>query len=284
MKQLILLTALVFGSLTAYSQNDSVRVQLDDGTMSTLESQLSRDSEEPSALKATREYSAQQLERKKFDEDRWREVVGGRNYADTRTRKRSHQQGESRSQSEGASGPRVRDEAEDDPARYDYDDEASSVNVGWLGPVAQLIFYGIIIAIIALIIVQVLRNVSLKANPKKPATPSSGADEIHDITTLDTDDLILKAHNARDYKLAIRLYFLDLLKKLNENGMIEWTKDKTNRDYLSELFSKQYYFNEVRRLTLAYERVWYGEHVPTEEGYHELRSEFRTIQQKFQAP
>jgi hypothetical protein len=78
----------------------------------------------------------------------------------------------------------------------------------------------------------------------------------------------------------VRLYFLDLLKKLNENGVIVWTKDKTNRDYLSELFSKQFHFDEIRRLTLAYERVWYGEHIPTEESYRELRNDFQQTNQK----
>ena len=71
-----------------------------------------------------------------------------------------------------------------------------------------------------------------------------------------------------------------LLKKLNEEGFIVWKKDKTNRDYLTELFSKPNYFEEVRRLTLAYEQIWYGDHTLPVESYQKLITEFKSIDQK----
>ena len=234
----------------------------------------------PSALPASRNYASEKIEVRKFDEKKWREIVESRNYNDTRARKPQQDQNAGQADSGQKSGSRALDE--DDQGGYDYDTE-EGINLGWMGPVGQIIFYVAIAAIIAVILLQIIRNTSFKSNPRRTSTSTNDADNIHDISELDTEDLIQKAHNARDYKLAIRLYFLDLLKKLNENGQIVWTKDKTNRDYLSELFTKQYYFNEVRRLTLAYERVWYGEHIPTEERYHELRNEFQVINQKFKA-
>lgn len=235
--------------------------------------------DDPATLPATQEYAAEKIEVRKFDTQRWREVVGGQQYNDARRRQAQPEQRGGASSGRG-SGRRQTGNEEDDGW---YSDEDAGVNIGWLGPLSQIFFYGVIAAIIILILYQIARNVSLRPNPKKPADASRSPDEVHDITELDTENLIQQAHASGNYKLAIRLYFLHLLKKLNENGSIAWTKDKTNRDYLSELFSKQYYFDEVRKLTLAYERVWYGEHVPTAETYQELSSEFKSIDQKLNA-
>lgn len=285
MRRLALLVGLFLAAGVVRGQLvDSVSVELEDGTRTSLESRL-QGIQNPSTLPATREYAAEKIEIRKFDQKKWREIVKASDYADTRTRKNPQdQQTGGQGQSGGGSGPRMQDGDDDDQGRYEYDtEEDSGIDVSWLGPLGSIIFYAAIAVIIGVILLQIIRNTSFRSNPKKPSTSLNSAEDIHDISELDTEHLIQKAHNAQDYKLAIRLYFLDLLKKLNENGVIVWTKDKTNRDYLSEIFSKQYYFDEVRRLTLAYERVWYGEHIPTEEGYHALRNEFQEIDQKVKA-
>lgn len=270
-------------SLDSLLESDAVVITPEDMEASELQ-QVSTD---PSTLPSTRRYAAEDIKVRKFDPKRWREVVGGHNYTDTRKRKKppekqAQQRKEESESSNGEPGPRWRSSDNDDGGDYDeaYDGGDSSVNLGWLGPIMQIVFYGVIAAIIGLILYLIARNVSYRSNPKKAADKSKNPDEIHDIMELDTEGLIRNAHQAGNYKLAIRLYFLHLLKKLNENGIIVWTKDKTNRDYLSELFSKQYYFDEVRKLTLAYERVWYGEHIPTAETYETLSSEFKAIDQK----
>jgi hypothetical protein len=277
MKRLALLVWLFHAAGAVHGQfNDTISVKLEDGTDVSPPSQQPRTN--PATLPASRDYASEKIEIRKFDEDKWREIVESRNYTESRTRKPRQDQEPGQVDSDQRSGPRALHE--DDEDRYDYDTE-DSINLGWLGPLGQIIFYAAIAAIIVVILLQIVRNTSFKSNPVRTSASEHNADNIRDIAELDTEDLIQKAHNARDYKLAIRLYFLDLLKKLNENGKIAWTKDKTNRDYLSELFSKQYYFDEIRTLTLAYERVWYGEHIPTEEHYQELRSEFQVIKQKF---
>ena len=81
----------------------------------------------------------------------------------------------------------------------------------------------------------------------------------------------------------VRIYFLGLLKKLNEGGLIVWKKDKTNRDYLAELFSKEDFFDEVKKVTLAYEQVWYGDHSLSVELYHQLMEEFKAIDSRLNA-
>jgi hypothetical protein len=242
MKRLALLVWLFHAAGAVHGQfNDTISVKLEDGTDVSPPSQQPRTN--PATLPASRDYASEKIEIRKFDEDKWREIVESRNYTESRTRKPRQDQEPGQVDSDQRSGPRALHE--DDEDRYDYDTE-SSINLGWLGPLGQIIFYAAIAAIIVVILLQIVRNTSFKSNPVRTSASEHNADNIRDIAELDTEDLIQKAHNARDYKLAIRLYFLDLLKKLNENGKIAWTKDKTNRDYLSELFSKQYYFDEIR--------------------------------------
>lgn len=281
---------LVVGTLQAQSFDSLLEASPAVITPEDMESLVSEQvSTDPSTLPSTREYASEDIKVRKFDPKRWREVIGGHNYNDTRKRKKPpekrEQQGKESESSDQEAGPRRRAGDSDDAEDYDeaYDGGDPSVDLGWLGPVTQIVFYGVIAAVIILILYQIARNISYRSNPKKAADKSKSPDEVNDITELDTEGLIRNAHLAGNYKLAIRLYFLHLLKKLNENGVIVWTKDKTNRDYLSELFSKQYYFDEVRKLTLAYERVWYGEHIPTAETYEALSSEFKAIDQKLNA-
>ncbi len=284
MKRLILLIGLLL-PFAVYSQDytDSIQIVDSDGEILTLNP--SSQPKDPAALKATRDYSAEKIEVRKFDEAKWKKIVDSHDYTESEKKKKQQDQSTRPSDSGHGQRPRMKEgNSGDDGYDRDYEDEASTnTNLSWLGPLGQILFYAIIGAIIVMIIVQVVRSTSFKSNPKRTPVAANTADDVHDISELDTENLIQKAHNARDYKLAIRLYFLDLLKTLNENGTITWTKDKTNRDYLSELFSKQYYFTEMRRLTLAYERVWYGEHTPTEQSYGELRSEFQEISQKFKS-
>jgi hypothetical protein len=283
MRACILMCCLLLAAGILKGQSlDSTFVELEDGSVVPLSSTLQAE-KSPSTLKATKEYSSEPIQVKKFDQKKWREIVNKHDYSDTRTKKDPRQGGTDKTGKTGEPGSTRAGDDDSEEERYDYDDEGSTIDLSWLGPIGQIIFYLAIGAIIVMILLQVIRNTSWKPNPKRTSPDTSGADHVHDITELDTESLIQKAHLAGNFKLAIRLYFLDLLKKLNENGVIVWTKDKTNNDYLSELFSKQYYFDEVRRLTLAYERVWYGEHLPTEERYHALRNEFHEINQKFKA-
>jgi hypothetical protein len=273
---LILVCALGMG-ITANAQYNSPSIQAAE-TEPSVESTLEQRPVDPSTLNTTREYSSERLNVRKFDQERWRKITGNHEYNDPPKKKKSSTgtDGEHSESNQRDAGD------DDDDAEYETD-SLPAFNLGWLSPVFQYIFYGIIAAVIITILYQIFRNTSFKAKPKKPSTSTANTEDVTDINDLDTDSLLQQAHLAGNYKLAIRLYFLHLLKKLNENGTIVWAKDKTNRDYLSELFSKQFYFDEIRKLTLAYERVWYGEHTPTPETYEQLSSEFRSIDQKLKS-
>ena len=93
------------------------------------------------------------------------------------------------------------------------------------------------------------------------------------IKEADLDSLIKEAINEKDYRLAIRYYYLKTLKKLIDNELIEWHPDKTNRDYVNELRAKDLK-GMFRHLTFIYDYVWYGKFTPAEEDFAEIKNDF----------
>jgi hypothetical protein len=78
-----------------------------------------------------------------------------------------------------------------------------------------------------------------------------------DIHAMDFDALIAAAVNAGDYRWAIRLHYLRLLKQLTDRGMIGWKPEKTNHDYLHEL-KRTDLRGEFAAIITLFEYAWYG--------------------------
>lgn len=76
-----------------------------------------------------------------------------------------------------------------------------------------------------------------------------------DIHAIPYTDEIDSATQNKQYRRAIRLYYLRSLKALSDKEMIQWKPGKTNREYLVELGGR----NDFRDITRWYEYVWYGE-------------------------
>lgn len=66
-----------------------------------------------------------------------------------------------------------------------------------------------------------------------------------------------KAIQKKNFRLATRLMFLNLLKELSDRHIIKYQQDRTNFDYLMQLHGSKYY-EDFFRLTRNYEYAWYG--------------------------
>ena len=73
----------------------------------------------------------------------------------------------------------------------------------------------------------------------------------------DYNKLIIQSITNKNYRLAIRYHYLQTLQKLSAKGTIQFTADKTNYQYVKELYGKPYR-DEFASLTLKYEYAWYG--------------------------
>ena len=203
----------------------------------------------------------------------WEEVVGSTDYSEKRVEKKKPKsaQGQDGSQSSDRRANGRENDADDS--------DGFSLNLNL--PFAEYIVYAVVGAVIIFILFLVIKNISFRSGRKpvtKEVTPA--APVIENIQALETDRLLEEAIASGNYRLAVRLCFLGMLKSLDEQGVIVWKKDKTNRDYLSELYTRKHHYEDIRRLTLDYEQVWYGEHDLSRSSYEEVINAFRSMLEK----
>lgn len=137
--------------------------------------------------------------------------------------------------------------------------------------------------IVALVVVFVVW-LFLKLNPgatifkskQQPGVFFTEEEEI--IKTKDIRKLIQKAIQNKDYRLAVRYYYLLILKKLTEAEVIEYEFDKTNTDYISEISSKKLN-HQFAKVTVLYDYIWYGSFSVSEEDYNKAQRTFTALEQ-----
>ena len=97
------------------------------------------------------------------------------------------------------------------------------------------------------------------------------------IKTKDIKKLIQKALENKDYRLAVRYYYLLILKKLSNAHIIEYEFDKTNTDYIAEITSEKIN-GEFRKATTLYDYIWYGSFAVTETDYNIAQNIFNKLE------
>ncbi len=125
------------------------------------------------------------------------------------------------------------------------------------------------------VLVWFLASSNVKLFRKKPVSVSKSEDNIitENIFGINYSGEIYKAINAENYRLAIRLMYLHLLKDLSETGIIQYKQERTNNDYVMQLYSTPYY-KSFFQLTRNFEYAWYGQ--------FQIKIEvFKTIQANF---
>ena len=95
------------------------------------------------------------------------------------------------------------------------------------------------------------------------------AENIHEV---DFATRLAEAEAAGNWRLAVRLGYLQLLKTLADGGLINWQPDKTNRAYLAELPATGPLRPAFREATQQFEYVWYGELALTAPLYAQVRA------------
>lgn len=92
----------------------------------------------------------------------------------------------------------------------------------------------------------------------------------------DLDRFLREAIAKNDYKAAVRLYFLSIIKEMALKEMIHWKKDKTNGHYLSELYKKPLY-EPFRNIVRIFEYAWYSEMNFEQQHYNQVQPEFKSF-------
>ena len=142
-------------------------------------------------------------------------------------------------------------------------------------PWFQTVLWVVILAVFAIGLAIYLSGSNVGLFRKKNVkTINAGEDEItEDIFAINYQKEIDKAAAQGNYRLAIRLMFLRLLKNMSEKSIIRYKQDKTNLDYLLELHPTNYY-THFFRITRNYEYSWYGQFNVSEGAYKIIRNDF----------
>lgn len=118
------------------------------------------------------------------------------------------------------------------------------------------------------------KNLTETTNTKKHYVKLISEEEL--ITKANLTQLITKAIEAKNYRLAIRYQYINLIKKLKEKEIITWQQQKTNEDYSKEI-SNIPLKNKFNKLTHLYDFIWFGNFKITENAYQKTKLDFEKI-------
>lgn len=153
------------------------------------------------------------------------------------------------------------------------DSEPSFINQVFSNAVLKAILWVIAAAFVVLILVQLYNNkVFFKSSNRLAAVEEDALPADEDLQSEGYDLLLQKAISVKDYRLAVRYYFLKTLKKLNDQELIHFSREKTNSRYVQEL--PVTLRNPFSRLLLNYEYVWYGKFPLSETQFDHIAQEF----------
>lgn len=94
------------------------------------------------------------------------------------------------------------------------------------------------------------------------------------IRSSDLPALLQQAISDQNYRVAVRYYYLLLLKRMDEAKLILWEHQKTNEDFINEISSTDLKdsFSENTRL---YDFVWYGDFSLTQNEFLKAELDFK---------
>jgi hypothetical protein len=208
-------------------------------------------------------YLQQPLERRAFDQETWAKTIDGIDY--------------------GAMRPAPPETPR--PPANEAPPEPPDSNRGEL--ILKILSIIIGTVAIAILLWAALTRGRQPRNRKLPAAESGSAIRLEEIEAnlldADLERFIQQALQQGDYALAVRLYYLAILKELSLRKLIAWKKDKTNRQYLQELQASPL-AGAFRETTLIFERVWYGNRPLGEGEYRLIEPKFRQLAEAAKAP
>tara|TARA_B110000285_G_scaffold18001_1_gene17561 strand:+ start:135 stop:974 length:840 start_codon:yes stop_codon:yes gene_type:complete len=160
---------------------------------------------------------------------------------------------------------------QEEKKRQSRSSNSSGGDMGFL----QYVLFGLLAAVLAFLIYQLFMKTSFDDKGAKVVDRFEELAPIQ-IPKSELELLLEKALANNDFRGAIRLYFIFIIKDLSEKEWIRWEKKKTNFSYLTEMRSRPQYesFNEVVSI---YELVWYGNYSVEKEDFNSLEPRFKNL-------
>ncbi len=138
-------------------------------------------------------------------------------------------------------------------------------------------------AVVVIIALLVLSRGSMRRvfhGPPRSLGEVTAAEE--DIRGLDIETLIREAEEGNDLRRAIRLHYLLVLRKLVDDGVLKWSPERTDQDYLAQIKDPALR-SRFAHIALVFQCVWYGHAEVDAEHYGSIKRPFLEFE-RAQAP
>lgn len=140
----------------------------------------------------------------------------------------------------------------------------------------------IVIVGFIVILVWYLASSNINLFRRKPIVVESDEDgNPEDIFSINYEREIARAIETGNLRLAIRMNYLSLLSIMSDRGIINYTHERTNSDYLFQLAGTKYY-NDFFRVTRYFEYTWYGKIDLPEPAFVQVQNDFIHLKQQLQ--
>lgn len=139
----------------------------------------------------------------------------------------------------------------------------------------RILFWTLLILAAALFIYKVLQMNRASPFSRGSVNIAYTVDQ-ENIHEIDFQKSLNDAVASKNYRLAVRLWYLQILKTLSDKKFIDWQINKTNTDYQHEVREKAFAadFNKVTRL---FDSVWYGNREVHEDEYFIINNDFESF-------
>jgi hypothetical protein len=145
-----------------------------------------------------------------------------------------------------------------------------------VGIIFKIVMFGIIAFAIYLIVKSILNKEGQWIFGKNSNKTMLQYNEIErNLHLIDFDKLIANCLNNNENRLAVRYYYLYLLKKMSAAGLIVWDIEKTNSDYIFEI-KNQERKSQFEYLSYLYNNIWYGEFELDQPTFDKAKTAFET--------
>lgn len=156
----------------------------------------------------------------------------------------------------------------------DSKEEKDSTEESEMGEIPQFYIYlaiGIVLAVLIFVIYNLFFKDPVRMD-KKVVTEDHEEIQVEKPFS-ELDELLRLSIENGNYREAVRIYFIYIIKTLREKNWINWEKKKTNTAYLFEMRDKRQ-FNSFSQVVLIFEIIWYGKREITKEQYEMIRPQF----------
>lgn len=142
--------------------------------------------------------------------------------------------------------------------------------------VTTTIWCVIISIFVAAVVYFLLSNKINLFNKKSIKTNDENEKPENDLFSINYDQLFQKYSYEKNYRFAVRVLYLQLLKLLNERNLITYQPQFTNTHYLEQLQQSPLY-PHFFTVTQHYEYIWYGEFSVSDASFQTVINDFANL-------